>query len=76
MPIASLRERLVELSLDVEIEIRDRQLILIPRGRDAAFHDSGVRQEVVEIARSVGFTHVSVEIIDADHASLRCDQPA
>jgi len=73
--VESLADQLSALGMRVRVEELDRQLIVTPVERRPDVLPMSWRQAVIELARSSGFTHVSLEIPgDGDEAALYRDQ--
>ena len=77
MTLDALAEGLNTLGLPVRLEPRDRQLVIIPLRGIPDLSNTALREEVLRLARSSGFSHVSLEIVgDGEDASLYRDQSA
>lgn len=73
--IDPLADRITALGVRVRVEALDRQLIVTPVERMPDSPPPSWRQAVIELARSSGFSHVSLEIPgDGDEAALYRDQ--
>lgn len=73
MNAASLGTDLVSLGVDGTVEARERLAIVRPRSDVGQFARADTRAAVLKAARLRGFTHVAVEIVDADDAPLPRD---
>ena len=62
-----------ESGLDCRVEVRDRLAILIPgNSRGGSRLSADKRRQLLQLAKSEGFTHVAVEL-DPDVAALPGD---
>ena len=62
-----------ESGLDYRVEVRDRLAILIPgKGRGDSRLSPDERTQLLQLAKSEGFTHVAIEL-DPDVAALPGD---
>jgi uncharacterized protein len=71
----SLARRLVDCGIACAVESRDR-LAVVRCDRDAdldGFRDADVRRMVLDSGRSHGFTHVAVDLVSVDDATVRRD---
>jgi uncharacterized protein len=71
----ALGQRLVNGGIACAVESRDR-LAVVRADRDAdldGFRDADVRRMVLDSARSHGFTHVAVDLVPVDDATVRRD---
>jgi hypothetical protein len=72
-----LTVHLTALGVHARLEAHDRQLVVVPLNAVPDLADPVLRAAVVDLARSAGFSHVSLEIPgDEDDATLHRDQPS
>jgi hypothetical protein len=57
-----------EHGIDCRVEVRDRVAILIPESRAIGRLTAEQRRQVLQLAKSEGFTHVAVELDPAGAA--------
>jgi hypothetical protein len=57
-----------EYGIDCRVEVRDRVAILIPENRGTGRLTAEQRRQVLQLAKSEGFTHVAVELDPAGAA--------
>ena len=67
-----LESHVREFGVDCRVEVRDRLAILIPEESRGSRLSADQRRQVLQLAKSEGFTHVAVEL-DPDVAALPGD---
>lgn len=67
-----LESHVREAGVDCRVEVRDRLAILIPETSRVSRLSADQRRQLLQLAKSEGFTHVAVEL-DPDVAALPGD---
>ena len=63
-----LEAQVRDSGVDCRVEVRDRLAIIIPESRGSSRLSAEQRRQVLQLARSEGFTHVAVELDPAGAA--------
>ena len=72
-----LADRLSALGIRARVEWHDGQLVVVPLESVPDLADPVLRAAVVELARTAGSSHVSLEILgDGEDATLHRNHPA
>ena len=77
MSVLALADRMADVGILARMEVHERQLVVVPLHSFPDLADPVLRATVIELARSAGFSHVSLAIPgDGEDAALHRDQPA
>ena len=57
-----LESQVRDSGVDCRVEVRDRLAILIPEKNQGGHLNADQRRQVLQLAKSEGFTHVAVEL--------------
>jgi hypothetical protein len=58
------------------VEARDRLAVLVPTGEWPSLEDATTRRGLHQLAASLGFTHVALEVADDDPIATPSPRPA
>jgi len=72
---AGLATALGSLGLDCDVEAHERLAVLVPRERAPDLASPERRRAVQRLAEEYGFTHVAVELTEADEARAPLSRP-
>ena len=72
----ALHAALAARGLPCEVEARDRLAVLVPTGEWPSLEDATTRRGLHQLAASLGFTHVALEIAADDMIATPSPRPA